>query len=53
MAEWICSKCGYLYSEDMGDPAHGIPPKTAFEKIPDSWVCPRCGVSKAHFVKKT
>lgn len=26
-----------------------LPPGTAFEDIPDDWVCPVCGVSKDNF----
>ena len=27
----------------------GIAPGTAFEDIPDDWVCPVCGVGKSDF----
>ena len=33
------------------DPEGGIAPGTAFEDIPDDWVCPICGVGKDMFVK--
>ena len=46
-----CLICGYLYNSEDGDPLHGIEPNTNFEDIPDSWVCPVCGVSKEHFEK--
>jgi len=46
-----CSICGYLYNPEDGDPAHGIDPNTHFEEIPDTWVCPICGVTKEHFEK--
>ena len=29
----------------------GIAPGTAFEDIPDDWVCPLCGVGKDDFEK--
>ena len=32
-----------------GDPDSGIEPGTAFEDIPDDWVCPICGVGKDQF----
>jgi rubredoxin len=32
-----------------GDPEHGIAPKTKFIDIPDTWVCPICGVGKDMF----
>lgn len=52
MAEWICTKCGYIYNESFGDEAHGIPENTPFDKLDSLWVCPRCGVGKAFFIKK-
>jgi rubredoxin len=47
--KWRCNVCGYIYDPAIGDPDHGIPPGTAFEKIPDDWVCPLCGVGKEEF----
>jgi rubredoxin len=44
-----CMICGYVYNEEEGDPLHDIDPGTPFEDIPDSWVCPICGVTKEHF----
>jgi rubredoxin len=29
----------------------GIAPGTAFEDIPEDWVCPVCGASKSEFEK--
>lgn len=45
----ICLVCGWVYSEAEGDPDSGIPPGTAWEDIPDTWVCPECGVGKSDF----
>ena len=52
LAKYECSVCGYIYDPEMGDADGGIKPGTAFEDIPDSWVCPVCGASKDKFVKK-
>ena len=41
--------CDYIYDPEMGDPDSGIEPGTAFEDIPDDWVCPLCGVGKEDF----
>jgi rubredoxin len=49
-SQWICESCGFIYLAADGDPDGGIPPGTAFEDIPDSWVCPVCGARKADFV---
>ena len=35
-----------------GDPVNGVAPGTPFEKLPDSWVCPVCGVGKEEFSKE-
>jgi flavin reductase (DIM6/NTAB) family NADH-FMN oxidoreductase RutF/rubredoxin len=51
MAKYKCSVCGYEYDPEQGDPDGGIAPGTAFEDIPDSWVCPICGASKSEFEK--
>jgi len=39
-----CIACGYVYDPERGEPKHGIKPDTAFEDLPDSYVCPVCGV---------
>ena len=49
MTRWKCRKCSYIYDPRVGDPDGGIPPGTPFEKIPDSWRCPVCGVTKRDF----
>ena len=52
MAKYICSACGYAYDEEIGDPEYGIEPGTAFEDLPDDWMCPMCGVGKSMFIKR-
>ena len=47
MQKYKCTVCGYIYDPEKGDPDSGIKPGTAFEDIPDSWSCPKCGVSKS------
>jgi len=49
MAKYKCTVCGYVYDPKKGDPDSGIKPGTAFEDIPDDWVCPVCGVGKDQF----
>jgi rubredoxin len=51
MAKYECTVCGYIYDPELGDPDGGIAPGTAFEDIPDSWVCPLCGAGKSDFKK--
>ena len=50
MKKYKCEVCGYVYDPVEGDSDGGIQPGTAFEEIPDSWVCPLCGVGKEDFV---
>ena len=47
---WVCESCGLIYDPAEGDPDGGIPPGTAFEDIPDTWVCLVCGARKCDFV---
>jgi flavin reductase (DIM6/NTAB) family NADH-FMN oxidoreductase RutF/rubredoxin len=52
MAKYKCTVCGYIYDPEKGDPDGGIEPGTAFEDIPDDWVCPVCGAAKDQFEKE-
>ena len=49
MTTYECSICGWIYDEAVGDPEHGIPAGTRWEDVPDTWLCPECGASKADF----
>lgn len=51
MAKWECRVCGYIYDPAKGDPDNGVSPGTAFEKLPEDWVCPSCGANKDLFDK--
>ena len=51
MSKYKCLVCGYIYYPGVGDPENGIVPGTSFEDLPDSWVCPECGVGKDQFEK--
>ena len=48
MKKYECP-CGYIYDPEAGDPDSGIAPGTAFEDIPEDWVCPVCGLGKDAF----
>lgn len=48
---FTCSLCGYSYDPSAGDPDHGVPAGTPFEKIPPDWVCPICQAGKTEFEK--
>ncbi|HJA83065.1 MAG TPA: rubredoxin [Candidatus Bacteroides intestinavium] len=49
MEKYVCTVCGYVYDPALGDPENGITPGTAFNDLPDDWVCPLCGVGKEDF----
>ncbi len=51
MNKYKCTVCGHLYDPVYGDPDSGIAPGTAFQDIPDDWVCPICGVGKEDYLK--
>lgn len=49
MEDYLCTVCGYEYSQETGDPDNDIAPGTAFADLPEDWVCPTCGASKDEF----
>ena len=46
--KYLCP-CGYEYDPAVGDPDNGIAPGTAWEDLPEDWVCPVCGLGKDAF----
>jgi len=51
MDKYRCIVCGYIYDPDEGDIDNGVEAGTAFENLPDDWVCPVCGAPKDQFEK--
>ncbi len=49
MQKYECTVCQYIYDPEKGDPDADIAAGTAFEDLPDDWVCPDCGVGKDMF----
>ncbi len=49
MQRYVCDVCGYVYDPADGDVDNGVPAGTPFEKLPDDWVCPLCGMGKDVF----
>ena len=49
MSKYVCNVCGWEYDPSVGDPDHGIAPGTAFEDLPEDFVCPVCGADKDAF----
>jgi rubredoxin len=49
MNRYKCDLCSYVYDPKEGDPENGVSPGTAFDDLPDDWVCPDCGAEKSDF----
>ena len=49
MKKYRCTVCDYIYDPAVGDPDSGIAPGTAWEDVPEDWVCPVCGIGKDMF----
>lgn len=45
--KWRCLVCGFIYDEAKG--WEDIAPGTAWEDVPEDWLCPDCGVGKQEF----
>ena len=52
MDKYVCTVCGYTYDPAVGDPDNGVAPGTPFDKLPDDWACPVCGVPASDFNKE-
>lgn len=49
MKKYVCTICGWVYDPEVGDEDGGIESGTAFEDLPENWICPMCGVGKEDF----
>ena len=45
-----CRVCGYQYVPEKGDSRSSIAGGTAFEDLPNDWICPVCSAPTAKFV---
>jgi rubredoxin len=50
MQKWECP-CGYIYDPAVGDEDNAVSAGTAWEDVPENWVCPLCGAEKEAFWK--
>ncbi len=46
---YMCLICGWIYNEEEGSPEEGIAAGTAWENVPENWLCPECGARKEDF----
>lgn len=52
MEKWRCKVCDWTYDPATGDPDNGVAAGTAWEAVPEDWVCPICGAGKDEFEKE-
>jgi rubredoxin len=49
MTKYECTACGCIYDPEKGHTASGVAAGTAWEDVPEDWVCPVCGLGKDGF----
>lgn len=49
MDKFQCIPCGYIYDPKEGDPDNGVKEGTAWQDVPEDWLCPICFVGKDEF----
>ena len=47
--KYVCTLCGYVYDEALGDKDEDIEPGTEWKELPEDFVCPLCGADKSMF----
>ena len=52
MEKWRCKVCDWIYYPATGDPENWVAAGTAWEAVPEDWVCPICGAGKDEFEKE-
>ena len=50
--KYVCTTCGYVYDEALGDEENNIKAGTKFEDLHDEWLCPLCALGKEVFEKE-
>ncbi len=51
MKSYVCEVCGYVYDPAIGDEDNGVKAGTAWENVPEEWLCPLCQEGKDVFVE--
>lgn len=49
MKKYVCTLCGYVYDEALGDADEEIEAGTEWEELPEDFACPLCGADKSLF----
>lgn len=45
----ICTVCQWVYDPEQGEPNQDVAPGTTWADVPDSFLCPDCGIGKEVF----
>ncbi|TAM30659.1 MAG: anaerobic nitric oxide reductase flavorubredoxin [Paraburkholderia sp.] len=45
----VCTVCQWIYDPALGEPDQLVAPGTPWEDVPDTFLCPGCGIGKAVF----
>jgi anaerobic nitric oxide reductase flavorubredoxin len=45
----LCTVCQWVYDPALGEPAQMVAPGTPWEEVPETFLCPGCGIGKAVF----
>ncbi|HAI06755.1 MAG TPA: anaerobic nitric oxide reductase flavorubredoxin, partial [Pantoea sp.] len=45
----ICTVCQWVYDPADGEPNQGVEPGTAWQEVPDDFLCPGCALGKSVF----
>lgn len=48
---YVCQGCGFEYNPEKGDEESEIEEGTPFDKLPEEYICPKCGEEKDNFIK--
>lgn len=49
MKKYVCTVCGYIYDPEVGEESANVAAGTAWEDVPEDFLCPLCGVGKDQF----
>ncbi len=45
----LCTVCQWIYDPALGEPDQLVAPGTPWARVPDSFLCPGCGIGKEVF----
>lgn len=45
----LCTVCQWVYDPALGEPDQLVAPGTPWDAVPDTFLCPKCGIGKAVF----